>query len=145
MVQLDPWPSNRTSQFEYHGIDDNYPLAFDMLDSKQLSEVMEFLNAHYRSVSIITKFLVNTTFLKFSLKTILKTGLIVCLTIIYGFNRCHISRAYAVPSLSNGVAADSIIHVLAEDEVAKLLVQRKKGENIAAMSLKTRPKGLKLS
>ena len=97
-----------------------------------------------RSVSIITKFLVNTTFLKISLKTILKTGLIVCPNIIYGCNRCHISRAYAVPSLSNGVAADSLIYVLAEDEVAKLLVQRKKGENIAAMSLKTRPKGLKL-
>ena len=36
------------TQFEYHGIDDNYPLTFDMLDSKQFSEVMEFLNAHYK-------------------------------------------------------------------------------------------------
>ena len=88
-----------------------------------------------RSVSIITKFLVNKTFLKFSLKTILKTGLIVCLTIIYGFNRCHISMPkYAVPSLSDGVAMDSLIHVPAEDDVAKLHVQ-----SMAEMSLKIHP------
>ena len=29
-------------------LDDNYPLTFDMLESKQFSEVMEFLNAHYK-------------------------------------------------------------------------------------------------
>ena len=34
------------TQFEYHGIDDNYHLTFDMLESKQFSEVMEFLNSH---------------------------------------------------------------------------------------------------
>ena len=27
-------------QFEYHGIDDNYPLTLDMLDGEQFSEVM---------------------------------------------------------------------------------------------------------
>ena len=46
--QLDPWHSNTATQFEYHGIDDNYPLTFDMLDSKQFSEVMEFLNVQYK-------------------------------------------------------------------------------------------------
>ena len=60
----------------------------------------------------------------------LKTGHIVC-TIIYGFNMCH---AYAVPSLSDGVAMDSLIHVPAEDDVAKLHVQ-----SMAEMSLKIHP------
>ena len=36
----------KKKQFECHRIDDNYPLTFDMLDSKQFSEVMEFLNSH---------------------------------------------------------------------------------------------------
>ena len=49
---------------------------------------------------------------------------------------------YAVPSLSDGVAMDSRIHVPAEDDVAKLPVQQKMGENIASMSLKTHPNKL---
>ena len=36
-------------------------------------------------------------------------------------------RAYAVPSLSDDVAMDSLIHVPAEEDVAKLPVQRRKG------------------
>ena len=37
-------------------------------------------------------------------------------------------RAYAVPSLSDGVAMDSLIHIIpAEDDVAELPVQRRKG------------------
>ena len=36
-------------------------------------------------------------------------------------------RAYAVPSLSDGVAMDSLIYVPAEDNIAKLPVQRIKG------------------
>ena len=36
-------------------------------------------------------------------------------------------RAYAVPSLSDGVAMDSLIHIPAEDDVAKLPVQQRKG------------------
>jgi hypothetical protein len=35
-------------------------------------------------------------------------------------------HAYAVPSLSDGVAMDSLIHVPAEDDVAKLPVQQRK-------------------
>ena len=34
--------------FKHHGIGDNYPITFDMLDSKQFSENMEFLNALYK-------------------------------------------------------------------------------------------------
>ena len=34
---------------------------------------------------------------------------------------------------------DSLIHVPVEDDVAKLPVQRRKGRNLAAMSLKIRP------
>ena len=37
-------------------------------------------------------------------------------------------RAYSVPSLSDGVVAESTIHFPAEDEVATLPVQREKGE-----------------
>ena len=47
MIQLDPWHSN-TPSLNTMELMNNYPLTFEMLDSKQFPEVMEFINAHYK-------------------------------------------------------------------------------------------------
>ena len=79
------------TQFENHGFDDNDTLTFDMLDSKQFSEVIEFLNVHYK-ICLNNKKFNNKKFLidMITLTISLKTSLFIC-TIIYGFNTCHIS------------------------------------------------------
>ena len=51
------------NQFEYHGIDDNYPLSFVMFDSKKFLEFMDLLNAHFSICFNNNKFLVNMTIL----------------------------------------------------------------------------------
>ena len=110
------------TQFEYHGIDDNYPLTFDMLDSKQFSEVMEFLNAHYKICFNNNK--VSGRHDNFDNFTQNRP---YCLYYHLWLQQVPHFRAYAVPSLSDGVAMDSLIHIPAEDDVAKLPVQRRKG------------------
>jgi len=50
------------NQFEYHGIDDIYPLIFEILDRRQLSEVrISGFALQDLFQCIITKFLVNMT------------------------------------------------------------------------------------
>ena len=112
------------TQFEYHGIDDNYPLTFDMLDSKQFSEVMEFLNAHYKICFNNNK--VSGQHNNFDNFTQNRP---YCLYYYHlWLQQVPHFRAYAVPSLRDGVAImDRLIHVSAEDDVAKLPVQRRKG------------------
>ena len=44
----------------------------------------------------------------------------------------NIFPCYTVPSLSDGVAMDSLIHVPVEDDVAKLPVQRRKGRKVGS-------------
>ena len=111
------------TQFEYHGIDDNYPLTFDMLDSKQFSEVMEFLNAHYKIfVNNLKNYGQHDNFDNFT------QNRPYCLYYHLWLQQVPHFRAYAVPSLRDGVAImDRLIHVSAEDDVAKLPVQRRKG------------------
>ena len=136
MIQLDPAPmAFKHTQFEYHGIDDNYTLTFVMLESKQFSEVMEFLNAHYKICFNNNK--VSGQHNNFDIFTQNRP---YCLYYHLWHQQVpHFRAYYAVPSLSDGVAVDSLIHVFAEDEVAKLPMQRKKGENMSVMSLKTGP------
>jgi hypothetical protein len=50
-------------------------------------------------------------------------------------------RAYAEPSLSDGVAImDSLIHIPADDDVAKLPVQRRKGRKYGSNEFKNASK-----
>jgi hypothetical protein len=88
------------TQFEYHDIDDNYPLTLDLLDSKQFSEVMEFLNdAHYKICFNNNKFSgQHDNFDNFT------QNRPYCL--YYPLWLQHVPHfcAYTVPSLSDGVA-----------------------------------------
>jgi uncharacterized protein (DUF1919 family) len=94
-----------------------------MFNRKQFSEVMKFLNAHYK-ICFNNKKVSGHNFDNFTQNQPYYLHYHLWLQQVPHFH------AYTVPSLSDGVVAmDSlIIHVPAEDDVAKLPVQRKKVE-----------------
>ena len=115
MIQLDPWHSNTPS---LNTTELMISITFDMLDSKQFSEVMEFLNAHYKICFNNNKASGrHDNFDNFTQNRSFSLYYHLWLQQVPHF--C----TYAVPSLSDGVAMDSLIHI----PVAKLPVQRRKG------------------